>query len=262
MTSFQRSIHSSYSLVFIKTFRNTLRLFENPICPTAVEIPCRLLTLVVNSSCLTIFVEILCDCRSYPIDSTCMRILAIISRFLEFVLLAQTSFRTWAGSRSIKPWLIVHLSLFNLLLWSELLLLSSTILENRYSSVSLYFELFRCFHNLMCLHSFFFWLSTDTHIRSFADRQILWWIIIRQFPSYSKPLGSSTDTKCLCELYLLLLPSILLLRACILYFCCLLYRFLKMSSDGLNLCFLQSMWTQKFSQVILFWCFHQVNFQR
>ena len=37
----------------------------------------------------------------------------------------------------------------------------------------------------MPLHSFFFWLSTDTHIRSLVDCQILYWIIIRQCPSYS-----------------------------------------------------------------------------
>ena len=46
------------------------------------------------------------------------------------------------------------------------------------------FELFRWFHNLLHLHSFLFWLSTDTHIRSFVDYQVLCWIVIRQCPSH------------------------------------------------------------------------------
>ena len=41
------------------------------------------------------------------------------------------------------------------------------------------------FHNLISLHSFFFWLGTDAHIRSLMDHQILCWNIIRQCPSYS-----------------------------------------------------------------------------
>ena len=39
------------------------------------------------------------------------------------------------------------------------------------------FELFRWFHNLLHLHSFLFWLSIDTHIRSFVDHQVLCWIL-------------------------------------------------------------------------------------
>ena len=46
------------------------------------------------------------------------------------------------------------------------------------------FELFRWFHNLLHLHSFLFWLSIDTHIRSFVDHQVLCWIVIRQCPSH------------------------------------------------------------------------------
>ena len=40
-------------------------------------------------------------------------------------------------------------------------------------------------YNMMPVHSFFLWLSTDTHISSVVDRPIHCWIFIRQCPSYS-----------------------------------------------------------------------------
>ena len=43
----------------------------------------------------------------------------------------------------------------------------------------------------MPLHSSFFWLSTDTPLRSFADHLIFGSIIIRQCPSYSITLITS-----------------------------------------------------------------------
>ena len=41
------------------------------------------------------------------------------------------------------------------------------------------------FYNMMLVHSFFLWWSTDTHISSVVDHQIHCWIVIRQCPSYS-----------------------------------------------------------------------------
>ena len=43
--------------------------------------------------------------------------------------------------------------------------------------LQLIFELDSCFYNLTSLHSFFLWLSTDAHIRSLVDHQILCWIL-------------------------------------------------------------------------------------
>ena len=110
---------------------------------------------LVNSICTTIFVEILCDCRFYPIGSTYMLMLAIVCWFLKFVLLAQTSLRTWAGSRPIKPWLIVRLCLICLIIfWSKHLVLIFRCGNHIFLCI-LYSGLFRCFHNPMSLHSFF-----------------------------------------------------------------------------------------------------------
>ena len=79
-------------------------------------------------------------------------------------------------SRPIKLPLIVSLRLFNLLIfWSERLLLIFYFWIM--ISLHLSIELFRCFYNSKPLHSFFFWLSTDTHIRSYVDNQILCWIL-------------------------------------------------------------------------------------
>ena len=47
-------------------------------------------------------------------------------------------------------------------------------------------RLIRWFLNPMPLHShsFLFWLSIDTHIRSFVAHQVRCWIVIRQCPSH------------------------------------------------------------------------------
>ena len=68
--------------------------------------------------------------------------------------------------------------------WSELLILWFGIIIHLHLS----FELFRWFHNLLHLHSFLFCLSTETHIRTFVDYQVLCWIVTRQCPSHLNPL--------------------------------------------------------------------------
>ena len=45
-------------------------------------------------------------------------------------------------------------------------------------------RIIQVFYNLMPLHPFFNWLCADAHISSAMDRQILYWIIIRQCPPY------------------------------------------------------------------------------
>ena len=109
--------------------------------------------------------------------------LAILNRILAFSLPAQTSLRTWACSWQIKPWSIVDLSLFNLSILNQSVCFWSLDLEI-ILPLHLSFELVSCFYNLISLHSFFFWMSIDAHIRSLVDHHILCWIIIRQCPSY------------------------------------------------------------------------------
>ena len=96
----------------------------------------------------------------------------------EIILLAQTSFRTWVGSRYIKPSMIVRISLFNLYTPGQNISFWYPLLEIRIP-LNLSIELFGCFYHLMPLHEFFPWLSVDTHIRFLAVHQILWWIIVR-----------------------------------------------------------------------------------
>ena len=243
--------------------------FENPVYLTAVEIPCHLLTLVINSSYSTIFVEILCDYRSRPIDSSCMRILAIISRFLEFVFSAQTSFRTWAGSQPIQPWSIMQLSLFRLLVlfarWST----SHSPLCKLQSLCILYFGLFRCSHNPMYLHSFFpRWTLMWSHwfnpciVSPHGLLDSFWGIIIRPIPSYPKNLWVLVlvhNALANCTPYLIVVYEL---------------AFELVSFDSVNLLdavskmpqwvvsmLLPSVWTRKFSRVILFWYFTSYIFQ-
>ena len=113
------------------------------------------------------------------------RMLVILNQILAFILPAQMSLPTWACSCQIKPWLIVDLYRFNsIIFWSEPLL-QIFWFENCNSFVFKLWSYPDYIYNPMPLHSFFFWLSIDTHIRSFMDRYILGWIIIRQCPSYS-----------------------------------------------------------------------------
>jgi hypothetical protein len=139
---------------------------------------------MVNSICLAIFIEIPYDCHSGHIDSTCVQMHAILGwSFLNY-LPAQTSSRTWVGSRQFKPVLIVQLSLFNLSILDQSVCFWSFVWEIillLYLSI----RLFRWFLNPMTLHSFFHWLSTDTHISSVVDRPIHCWVIIRQCHSFS-----------------------------------------------------------------------------
>ena len=122
---------------------------------------------MANSICPVIFVDILCHYHLESPDLIHLRMLTIINPFLEFILTAQISFWTWTGSRQIKPWLIVHLILFNLLSFrSERLLLIPRFGNCKPFVFKL--RLIQMFHKPMHLHPFFFCLSTDTHTRFIA----------------------------------------------------------------------------------------------
>jgi hypothetical protein len=89
----------------------------------------------------------------------------------------------------------------------------------------------------MRLHSFPFWLSTDTHIRSFTDHLIFWWIANRQFLRTLNHWQTSPDTKCLWRIVSFApcrQPSAVDLVS--VASISVLYRFVK-CPDGLNICF-------------------------
>ena len=75
-----------YYLIFRKSSAAYCSWFPLPAC------------IRINSICLAIFFKILCDCHFVPMDSACVRILAIINQSLEIFFPAQTSFEIWAGS--------------------------------------------------------------------------------------------------------------------------------------------------------------------
>ena len=71
---------------------------------------------------------------------------------------------------------IVPLRLFNLSILNQSVCFWSLDLEI-IIPLHLTIELVSCFYNLVSLHYFFLWLSTDAHIRSLVDHQILCWIL-------------------------------------------------------------------------------------
>jgi len=80
---------------------------------------------MVNSICLTIFIKLLWDCHSFPIDLTCAWTHTFISYSLVIIYPSGSdSTPGMSCSRQFKPWMIVGLCPFNLLIfWLEHLLL-------------------------------------------------------------------------------------------------------------------------------------------
>ena len=74
--------------------------------------------IMVTSICLAILISILChrNCE-HLIREVCECLRSSV--LIRILPLAQTSLRTWAGVRQIKPWLIVDLCLFNLLVFDQ-----------------------------------------------------------------------------------------------------------------------------------------------
>ena len=70
-------------------------------------------------------------------------------------------------------YLLIRASASDLLIWKSYFLCIQALKLSSY------------IYNPMPLHSFFFLVSIDTHIRSFMDRHILGWIILQQCRSYS-----------------------------------------------------------------------------
>ena len=140
--------------------------------------------IMVNSIWLVVLDNIPCLSHFEPIDSICAYARSHQVILFKIIFPTQTSFRTWVGSRQFKPLLIVQLSVFNLSILDQSVCFWSFVLET-IISFYLSIRLIRWFLNLMPLHSFFLWVSTDTHISSVMDRPIHCWIVIRQCPSYS-----------------------------------------------------------------------------
>ena len=126
----------------------------------------------------------------------------------ELILLAQTSFRTWAGSRKIKPSLIVWISLFNLYTHGQNICFWYPLLEI-IIALNLSVGLFRCSYHLMPSHEFSPWMSTDTHIRFLAVHRIIRWIIVWLALPILKPLSSPLDMNFHCRVISSPLTSVL-----------------------------------------------------
>ena len=75
-----------------------------------------------------------------------LRMLAILNHILEFILPAQTSFLTWAGSRPIKLSSFVPLSLLKLSILNQSICFWSFDLET-IIPLHVSFELVSCFYN-------------------------------------------------------------------------------------------------------------------
>ena len=137
--------------------------------------------IMVNSICQTIFVKILvmnilsiliqhvCECTQTSINPS----------KLSFWL--KHHFWTWACSRPFCSPSIVPLGLLNLSTLDQSVCFWSFDLEIIIPLISKH-RIIQMFYNLMPLHPFFNWLYADAHISSAMDRQILYWIIIRQCP--------------------------------------------------------------------------------
>ena len=160
--------------------------------------------------------------------------LAILNQILEFILPAQTSFLTWAGSRPIKLSSFVPLSLLKLSILNQSICFWSFDLET-IIPLHVSFELVSCFYNPMPSHCFFLWLCADTHISFTMDRRIHCWNIIRQCPPYTKPREViSLIHNAIGKSYSLIWPTMLCFRAGDIYSWSLWYMFLRYP-DGLNL---------------------------
>ena len=105
-----------------------------------------------------------------------LRMLAILKQILEFLLPAQTSFlnMSWFSTNQLPS--VVPLSLLNLSILGQSVCFWSFVLEIIIPLLSKH-QIIQLSYNMMPVHSFFLWLSTDTHISSVVDRPIHCWIL-------------------------------------------------------------------------------------
>ena len=105
-----------------------------------------------------------------------LRMLAILKQILEFLVPAQTSFlnMSWFSTNQLPS--IVPLSLLNLSILGQSVCFWSFVLEIIIPLLSKH-QIIQLSYNMMPVHSFFLWLSTDTHISSVVDRPIHCWIL-------------------------------------------------------------------------------------
>ena len=147
-----------------------------------------------------------------------LRMPAFLSRILGFILPAQMSFGYELVLDQSMPCSVVLLSLSNLFIFDQNDCFWSLDLEIRKKIFALSFELVSCFYNLMPWHSFFLWLSTDTHISPIVDRHTHCQVIIRQCPSQPKFLWVLyLIHNALGKLYTLLFSAMLYFWACVIY---------------------------------------------
>ena len=94
--TYRVSAHSQLIQVLHKSVRNTIRSSENPQDPFCSWNSCLLALWLILS--LVILLASLVIIILSPLINL-LRMLAILNQSLEFILPAQTSFETWAGSR-------------------------------------------------------------------------------------------------------------------------------------------------------------------
>ena len=94
----------------------------------------------------------------------------------EFILPAQTSFLNMSLFSTNQLPSIVPLSLLNLSILGQSVCFWSFVLEIIIPLLSKH-QIIPLSYNMMPVHSFFLWLSTDTHISSIVDRPIHCWIL-------------------------------------------------------------------------------------
>ena len=135
----------------------------------------------------------------------------------RIILPAQMTFGYELVLDQSMPWSVVLLSLLNLFIFDQNDCFWSLNLEI-IKFFALSFELVSCFYNLMPWHSFFLWLSTDTHISPVVDRHTHYRVIIRQCPSQPKFLWVPYSIhNTFGKLYPLLLSTMLYFWACVIY---------------------------------------------
>ena len=112
---------------------------------------------------LTILIQHVCECTQSSVDPYKLSFRLRCLPEHELVLDHSNSCRLYPYSYSTYPTLIRVLLLIP---WFE-----------NHNSVAFELKLVSCSYGLIFLPFSFFWLSTDAHIRSLVDHQILCWIL-------------------------------------------------------------------------------------
>ena len=171
--TYRVSAHPQLIQVFHKSVQNTIRSSENPQEPFCSWNSC-LLALWLILSLVILLTSI---------------VIIILSPLIQFVANArnpQTDPRIHPSDSDvifnmsrftpIKLSSIVPLSLLNLSILGQSVCFWSFVLEIIIPLLSKH-QIIQLSYNMMPVHFFFLWLSTDTHISSVVDRPIHCWIL-------------------------------------------------------------------------------------